>query len=666
MRFYKLFLSFFLFPMLAFLTSCNLNITPESDASSESSSNSTAKHDAKIYIVRTNSNAFNASTLAIDSKGYIFVNDSQNRILKFNATSEITVFATGVPCRFLVIDKNNNLFAIPPSSGSVSKISTSGIVTTVGSFTGEVSGATVDGSGNIFISISGPFLFGRLQHSKILKMTPGGSVSIFAGGSEPGYLDANGTSAQFNGPQGLAFDDTKGILYVVDSGNSVIRKIDQQGNVGTYAGSSNFSLQNGSFAIAGFQFRDYGAQPEGLAISKQGDMFVGERYAVGILRLISANGNVYHYCGDLKLGGGSIEGPCLQSPFYQSGTMAIGPDEFLYFLDGGGNVAKIDISKKATTNAEDSNKTPGKNPDPSELVVPFEVPTSLLVDNNFLYWGTSVSWQASNSSIKRVSSNSVAQLSSGVLNYNLPTTLVANTQFTFSTALDSGVIYWNSNSYANRISSNGGNTTQLATSYSTPIAVDSNGLYFSNSPNGLRKVDKSTGANTQLVASPNTSVGSSDAITVYGGFIYWSDYSGNLKKISTSGGAVTTLYSGPKASSIATDGTNIYWSDNQGIHSIPISGGTKFDLAPTSGSNFGCVQVNSGSVFWASETKIQSVSTNGGEIKTLADLDGGIPLQQRNYISSVFNGPSSSNCIAIYSDYVFFGKTQGGIYRVKK
>lgn len=51
-----------------------------------------------------------------------------------------------------------------------------------------------------------------------------GSVTTFVGSGAPGFLDANGTSAQFFGPIGIAA--VGGFLYVADHGNNRIRKID--------------------------------------------------------------------------------------------------------------------------------------------------------------------------------------------------------------------------------------------------------------------------------------------------------------------------------------------------------------------------------------------------------------------------------------------------------
>jgi len=64
-----------------------------------------------------------------------------------------------------------------------------------------------------------------------------GVVSTVAGTGVAGYVDtAVGVPAQFNGPQGITSDGT--YLYVADTGNNAIRKIDNAGTVTTLVGNT--------------------------------------------------------------------------------------------------------------------------------------------------------------------------------------------------------------------------------------------------------------------------------------------------------------------------------------------------------------------------------------------------------------------------------------------
>jgi len=78
----------------------------------------------------------------------------------------------------------------------------------------------IDSKGVIFVA-------DRSSH-KIYTVYPDGQIILFAG-SQQGYLGdgtLTGLQAQFNAPAGLALDESLGILYVSDSKNNVVRKIE--------------------------------------------------------------------------------------------------------------------------------------------------------------------------------------------------------------------------------------------------------------------------------------------------------------------------------------------------------------------------------------------------------------------------------------------------------
>jgi hypothetical protein len=83
-----------------------------------------------------------------------------------------------------------------------------------------------DGSHNLYVSDT--------ANHAIRKITPAGVVTTYAGTGSPGSTNANGTSASFSTPSGLAIDASSNV-YVADSGNNVIRKIDTSQNVTTFA-----------------------------------------------------------------------------------------------------------------------------------------------------------------------------------------------------------------------------------------------------------------------------------------------------------------------------------------------------------------------------------------------------------------------------------------------
>ena len=77
-------------------------------------------------------------------------------------------------------------------------------------------GVAVDGAGNVYVA--------EADNNRIRKITAGGAVTTLAG-STLGFVDGNGTSAQFYFPVGVAVDGAGGNVYVADTSNYRIRHI---------------------------------------------------------------------------------------------------------------------------------------------------------------------------------------------------------------------------------------------------------------------------------------------------------------------------------------------------------------------------------------------------------------------------------------------------------
>ena len=107
----------------------------------------------------------------------------------------------------------------------------------------QPAGLAMDAAGNLYVADA--------NNSCIRKVTPGGSVSTFAGSTSPGHKDANGAAAQFYGPNGIAVDKA-GNVYVSEILNSDVRKITPNGDVTTLAGGTE-GYQDGTGAGAAFK-----------------------------------------------------------------------------------------------------------------------------------------------------------------------------------------------------------------------------------------------------------------------------------------------------------------------------------------------------------------------------------------------------------------------------
>lgn len=106
------------------------------------------------------------------------------------------------------------------------------------------SSATLDSSGNIYVSDVGNFV--------IRKISTAGTVSTFAGSGVQGFANGSATAAQFAMPTGVTYNPKDGYWYVADSGNNCIRRISSAGVVSTYAGSNVGGDVDGTLTLARF------------------------------------------------------------------------------------------------------------------------------------------------------------------------------------------------------------------------------------------------------------------------------------------------------------------------------------------------------------------------------------------------------------------------------
>jgi uncharacterized protein (TIGR03437 family) len=144
----------------------------------------------------------------------------------------------------------------------------------------EVHGLAVDSTGNVYIADTG--------NSRIRKVDTKGIITTFAGNGTPGYAGdgAAATKAALWFPAGLVIDSS-GNLYVADYGSSTVRKITSAGIISTVAGTGVWGMAGDGGAANKATL----ASPTSLAIDAAGNLYIGDVGSASI-RKVTTDGNI--------------------------------------------------------------------------------------------------------------------------------------------------------------------------------------------------------------------------------------------------------------------------------------------------------------------------------------------------------------------------------------
>ena len=128
----------------------------------------------------------------------------------------------------------------------------------------------IDGSGNLYIADT--------NNNSIRKVDPTGMITTVAGTGEYGFSGDGGPAvqAQLTRPIGVAMDSAGNLyIYATDSGGDfLIRKVDSTGTITKVAGPGTPGSSGSSFAFSQAQI----ARPTGVAVDSLGNLYIADTW----------------------------------------------------------------------------------------------------------------------------------------------------------------------------------------------------------------------------------------------------------------------------------------------------------------------------------------------------------------------------------------------------
>ncbi|HEY1216349.1 MAG TPA: Ig-like domain repeat protein, partial [Bryobacteraceae bacterium] len=214
----------------------------------------------------TASTLFLPQGIVVDAAGNLYVTDSSsNRVRRVDAQTQVIATIAG--------DGNPGYTGDggPATGASVS----------------NPTGLALDGLGNLYIADNYNHVVRAVDLATNI-------IRTVAGTGTAGYSGDGGaaTSAHLNGPNGLAVDPAAGVLYIADTGNSAVRKLDLvTGNINAFAGTgvAGYSGDGGSAVSAQLNL------PWGVAVAADGHVCIADQ-ANHMVRCVTS-GVIQHVAG---------------------------------------------------------------------------------------------------------------------------------------------------------------------------------------------------------------------------------------------------------------------------------------------------------------------------------------------------------------------------------
>jgi len=203
----------------------------------------------------------------------------------------------------VALDTDHNVFIADTSNHRIRKMDTNGIITTVaGNGTNGFSGdgslainASLNSPGHIVFDSAGNLFIADTANHRIRKVDVNGLITTVAGAGTNGYSGDGGpaTNASLNSPGGIAFDSA-GNLFIADMMNSRVRKVDTNNVITTVAGNGSSAWPTtGDGGPATNAIIRY---PASVAADAAGNLFVGDA-GDNRVRKVDINGIITTFAG---------------------------------------------------------------------------------------------------------------------------------------------------------------------------------------------------------------------------------------------------------------------------------------------------------------------------------------------------------------------------------
>lgn len=184
------------------------------------------------------------------------------------------------------------------------------------------------------------------EGNRVREVDTVGLISTVAGTGDPGDAGDGGpaTSAELNMPQGLAVDSA-GRLYIADTLNNRVRRVDPDGTIRTVAGTGEAGYTGDGLPAIVARLN----LPTGLAIGFGDELFISDT-ANNVVRQLGADGIIRTVAGTGEAGYRGDGDPALYAELHDPGGLAFDDEGNLYVADAlNQRIRRVDVKGEIVT-----------------------------------------------------------------------------------------------------------------------------------------------------------------------------------------------------------------------------------------------------------------------------------------------------------------------------
>jgi sugar lactone lactonase YvrE len=238
--------------------------------------------------------------------------------------------------RGLAVDPSGNVFIADTFSDRIRRIDSAGIITTVAGsdwgFSGDGYAATsaeLEEPYDVAFDQAGNFYIADYDNNRIRKVATNGIITTVAGNGTSGYSGdgLSATSAKLNYPTGVAVDSA-GNLYIADSGNYRVRKVDIYGTITTFAGNGTYGTYTDGDPATEVSI----GTPSDVAVDSAGDVYFDNGFSNHIYK-VDTHGIITNVAGNGTSGYSGDGGLARLAELNDPTGIAVDADGNIYFAD---------------------------------------------------------------------------------------------------------------------------------------------------------------------------------------------------------------------------------------------------------------------------------------------------------------------------------------------